>query len=169
MDCMRNIIVAVILSGLSATVKAQVLAVSTDVAWLATQTYNAAAELTISSRSTLSLNIMGNYHPWALHDMRMIVLQPEWRYYFSGRAMAYHYVGIHGLVANYDFVWKDERHHGDAIAGGFTLGYALPLSERWNVDFHAGLGLAFYHEEAKSVSTMILPTRIGVSLSYILR
>ena len=70
---------------------------------------------------------------------------------------------------NYDFEWKDEHHHGDAAGAGLTFGYVLPLSERLNLDFHAGAGWVFYHEEDKGVGSMILPTKLGISLSYIIR
>ena len=148
---------------------AQLLAVNTDVALLATQTYNVGFEMTVSNRSTLSLAVLGNYHPWVLSNMRCIAVQPEWRYYLSGRSMMSHFVGFSVLAANYDFTWKEENHHGDALGAGVTFGYVLPLSERLNIDFHAGVGLIFYNSKEYKVSSIILPTKIGISLSYIIR
>ena len=149
--------------------RAQLMAVSTNAALLATQTYNAAVELTVSQRSTVGLSVLGNYHPWVHKDMRLVGTQPEWRYYISGRPMMYHFFGVNLLFVNYDFEWKDEDHHGDAIGAGMSFGYVLPLSERLNIDFHAGVGLMFYHENEKGTGSMILPTKLGISLSYILR
>lgn len=128
---------------------AQLLAVSSDVALLAVQTYNVGAEMTVGNRSTLGLNVMGNYHPWILHDMRALAVMPEWRYYFSGRPMMYHFVGLTGVFCNYDFDWKGENYHGDAAGLGLSFGYVLPLSERVNLDFHTGVGFFFYHEKGR--------------------
>ena len=148
---------------------AQLLAVSSDVALLAVQTYNVGAEMTVGNRSTLGLNVMGNYHPWILHDMRAWAVIPEWRYYVSGRPMMYHFVGLTGVFCNYDFDWKGENYHGDAAGLGLSFGYVLPLSERVNLDFHTGVGFFFYHEKGRGVGNMILPTKLGISLSYILK
>ncbi len=148
---------------------AQQLAVGSDVALLATQTYNAALELTVSGRSTLGVSVMGNYHPWVHQDMRLIGILPEWRFYFSGRPMLYHYVGMTGLLANYDFDGKGEAHHGAAAGVGLTFGYVVPLSQRWNLDLHAGAGWIWYHEKSQTVGTIILPLKLGVSLAYIIR
>ncbi len=165
----KKIWVAAFVAVMPMKASAQLLAASTDVALLATQTYNIGVEMTVSNRSTLGLSVLGNYHPWVLSDMRCIGVQPEWRYYFSGRPMMSHFVGVSALFANYDFVWKDERHHGDAAGAGLTFGYVLPLAERWNIDFHAGVGLVFYNGEESSVGSIIIPTKIGISLSYIIR
>lgn len=165
----RQILIVALLMLLPFKGRAQMLAVSTNVPLLLTQTYNVAVDMTIGQRSTLGATVFGNYHPWVLKDMRMVGLQPEWRYYFSGRPMMYHYFGTHLTAVNYNFTWKDEEHHGDALGGGVSFGYVYPLSERVNIDFHAGLGLMFYHEKGVGVGNMILPTKLGVSLTYILR
>ncbi len=165
----KQILMVVIIMLMPVKASAQLMALNTDVALLTTQTYNAGVELTISERSTLGLSVLGNYKPWVLKDMRAIAVQPEWRYYISGRPMMYHFFGVSLLAANYNFTWKEENHHGDAAGAGLTFGYVLPLSERLNIDFHAGAGLVFYHEKERGVGTLILPTKLGISLSYIIR
>lgn len=165
----KQILIVALVMLMPVKAHAQLMAVNTDAALLLTQTYNAGIEVTVGQRSTLGATVFGNYHPWILKDMRLVGLQPEWRYYFSGRPMMYHFFGVSLLVANYDFDWKDEHHHGDAAGAGLTFGYVLPLSERLNLDFHAGAGWIFYHEEDKGVGSMILPTKLGISLSYIIR
>ena len=164
----KQILIVALVMLMPVKARAQLMAVNTDAALLLTQTYNAGIEVTISERSTLGATVLGNYHPWVLKDMRLVGLQPEWRYYFSGRPMMYHFFGISLLAANYNFTWKDKQHHGDALGAGLTFGYVLPLSERLNLDFHAGAGWVLYHEE-KGVGSMILPTKLGISLSYIIR
>ena len=165
----KQILIVALVMLLPMKARGQLMAVNTDAALLLTQTYNAGIEVTIGQRTTLGASVLGNYHPWVHKDMRLVALQPEWRYYFSGRPMLYNFFGVSLLVANYDFDWKDENHHGDAAGAGLTFGYVLPLSERLNIDFHAGVGWVFYHEEGEGVGSMIMPTKLGISLSYILR
>ncbi len=149
--------------------RAQLLAAHVDVALLATQTYNAGMEMTVGGCHTLGFAIAGNYHPWILKDMRCIALQPEWRYYYSGRPMMSNFVGVSAIVTNYDYTWKDEHHHGDAVGAGLSFGHVLPLGERLNLDFHASVGLWLCHEKGSSVGVKVLPTKIGVSLAYIIK
>ncbi len=165
----RKIVFGLLVTLLPVHAKAQLLAAHVDMALLATQTYNAGVELTVSGSHTLGLSIAGNYHPWILKDMRCIALQPEWRYYYSGRPMMSNFVGVSAIVTNYDYTWKDERHHGDAVGAGLSFGHVMPLSQRLNLDFHASVGLWFYHEQGHSLSVKVLPTKIGVSLAYIIK
>lgn len=175
MNRLKLIMIGLLMAFLPIKASAQLLAVSTDLVGLLTQTYNAGVELTVSNRSTLGVSILGNYHPWVLKSMRAIAVQPEWRYYFSGRPMMRHFIGVCGLLGNCDMEWKDEHYIGDVAGAGVTFGYVMPLSERLNIDFHAGLGLMFYHRKDKeSVDDIIsdnaiLPLKFGVSLSYILK
>lgn len=169
MNKWRTIWMMVLVALLPLRAGAQRLAVNTDVALLATQTYNMGFEMTVGNRSTLGLSVLGNYHPWVLKDMRCVGVQPEWRYYFSGRPMMSHFVGVSALFANYNFTWKEEGHHGDAAGAGLTFGYVLPLSERVNVDFHAGVGLVYYNGKSSPVGSVIIPTKIGITLCYIIR
>ena len=169
MSRLKQIGLMALLAFMPFRVNAQLVAVSTDMAFLVTQNYNIAAEMTIGNQSTLGLSVLGNYHPWILKSMRAIAIQPEWRYYFSGRPMMRHFIGIGGLFANYNFEWDGVHYVGDAAGAGLTFGYVLPLSERFNLDFHAGVGLVFYYGEKEEVGNVILPTKIGISLSYIIR
>lgn len=165
----KSLIMALMAILLPSKAEAQLLAVNVDAALLATQTYNAGMELTVGGRHTLGLAVLGNYHPWVLKDMRCIAVQPEWRYYYSGRPMMSNFVGVSAIFVNYDIDWKDENHHGDAIGAGLTFGHVMPLTERLNLDFHASLGLWLRNERKAPVSAIVLPTKIGISLSYILK
>lgn len=80
--------------------KAQRLAVNTDVAMDACLAPSLGIELTMGKKSTLNLN--GLYGSKVLgQDIRIGALQPEWRIYISGRPMYHHYVGAIGLLASY--------------------------------------------------------------------
>lgn len=166
---------------------AQTFSVGTDMAWLALQTYNIGAEMTVGNRSTLGLSVLTNNKPYWNKDMKLTAVQPEWRYYFGGRPMYHHFVGVAALATDYDMKWGKTRYDGFAVGAGLTFGYVLSLSSRWTVDAHAGFGLTmFRHKEtregvddltddrglpAKTAHTgyMILPQKVGITLSYIIR
>jgi hypothetical protein len=75
---------------------------------------------------------------------------------------------------------RDFRYEGTAVGGGLTYGYALPIAPRWNLEFHAGIGVAHMSYEkfgcavcadpvGKTDKTYLLPTRAAVTLSFIIK
>lgn len=167
--------------------RAQMVAVGTDVLMDALQIPSLGAEMVIGERSTLALNAFGGYHPWG-KKVKVLGLQPEYRYYFSGRPMSRYFVGLGALATSHDITWKRKVYNGNAFGVGLTFGYVLSLSKRLNLDFHAGFGAIAYrqkeyyegdfYDEDYSINGVIrtnakgytlLPTRLGISLSYILK
>lgn len=71
----------------TAGLKAQRLAVNTDVAMDACLAPSLGVEITMGKKSTLNIN--GLYGENILgKDIRMAAVQPEWRVYISGRPIA---------------------------------------------------------------------------------
>ncbi|GAB6960182.1 hypothetical protein JCM15754A_15170 [Prevotella aurantiaca JCM 15754] len=169
------------------TAHSQAISVNTDVAMLALQTYNIGAEMTIGNRSTLGLSVFTNNKPYWHTDMKMIGVQPEYRYYFGGRPMYHHFIGVNALAVDYDVKWKDTRYDGFAVGAGLTFGYVVSLSGHWTIDAHAGVGMVVFHQTKTTdglpnlqttsggktqdgyTGYEILPTKVGITLSYILR
>lgn len=163
---------------------AQQLVVGTDVMLDAFQTPNLGAELITGERTSISLNVLGNYKPWG-NNMKMVAAQPEFRYWFSGRPIHKWFVGLGALASSYDMEWKDKIYNGSALGFGLTFGYVFNLNQRLNLDFHAGYGMIAYRQKEYFVNDYyddytnssvvnakgyyLLPTRIGISLTYILR
>lgn len=182
---MKKIIVFLaIMFGAFSNLKAQTFSVNTDLTMLALQTYNVGAEMTIGNRSTLGMSVFGNYKPYFNKDMRVIGVQPEYRYYFGGRPLFHHFVGVGLLAAQYDMTWNKKKYEGTAWGAGVTFGYVFQLNKRLALDAHAGVGLVFsHHKETMTDGTQlllndgkpsqegfweyrVLPTKIGVTLSY---
>ena len=173
-----------LLVGLFIQMQAQTFAVNSNLLLLSTQTYNLGAEITVGDHTTLGLSVFGNNKPNLKKDMRTIGVQPEFKYYFGGRPMYHHYVGIGLLAADYSIKWGNRKYDGTAWGGGMTFGYVVSLSKRWNLDFHGGVGAIFSHHrefmangddlllddnsQAKDGfwEYRILPTKIGITLSY---
>ena len=170
----------------STKMQAQQLAVGTDVMLDLLQTPNIGAEMVAGERWTVGLNIFGNHKPWG-QDMKMLGIQPEVRYFFSGRPMHKHFVGIGAIGASYDILLKGKYYDGTALGAGITFGYVFNITNRLNLDAHAGFGIIGYdHKEyykydnygdftqggavkTNATGHYTLPTRIGISLTYILR
>lgn len=172
----------------SAIGNAQQIAVNTDLAMDALCAPSLGFELTLAKRSTLSLN--GFYANGVYgKEIKCIAIQPEWRFYFSGRPMHQFFVGVGALGTTYDISAYDKRYEGDAIGAGLTFGYVLPLTKnkRLLLDFHAGWGMMFYRQKeyflgdnyqqynedgsvkANATGMYTIPTRIGISLAYVLK
>lgn len=181
-------VLAVLLSAVLPEARAQQIAINTDMLMDVAAAPNLGVELTLTKRSTLSVNAL--YSPKLAYRFGTVTaVQPEWRYYFSGRPMYRHFVGVGALWSDYDLKVKGRRYDGNAGGVGVTFGYVLPVGKRLLIDFHTSLGAIFfkqkeyvngtdYDEEnmdadgnvrTNAHGTMFLPMRTGVSLTYILR
>lgn len=185
---MKKIFLTIVWAALSTmAAKAQMIAANVDALWLATLSPNLGFELVVGERSTISLNGMMMSKPLG-KDVKLYALQPEYRYYFSGRPMYHEFIGFGAIGGTYDITWSGKVYDGTAIGGGLTFGYVLPLTRRLNIDFHAGFGFVHYSQKEYFVGDQydadysvdnaqrtnakgfyFIPTRIGVSLTYIIR
>lgn len=168
------------------TGKAQFIAVKTDGLKWAMMTPNVGLELVISERSSLDFSIFGNNNPWG-KDVKLVAVQPEYRYWFNGRPMVREYIGVGLLAATHDITWGKHIYQGDALGAGLTFGYVFDLTTRLNLELYAGFGaVAYFQKEyyindnyedyengagSKNNSTgyTLMPTKLGVAVSYILK
>lgn len=143
---------------LSATVRAQNVAIKSNLLYDATATVNAGVEVGLSSRWTLDLS--GNYNGWShSHDRKWKhwLVQPEARYWLCNR-FAGHFFALHAHGGQFnvghlknslsllgtDFsLLSDNRFQGWFLGGGIGYGYALPLGRHWNAEFELGIGYAY--------------------------
>ena len=182
---MKKILLAIIFVLFGISAKAQMVALNTDVLKDVMMTPNAGIDLVVGERSTIGGTIFGNYKPWGM-DMKMIGTQAEYRYFFSGRPLHKFFVGASALALNYDITWKGKIYDGISLGAGVTFGYVINLTNRLNLDCHAGFGALVYKQKEyfegdNAIDAMgnqastnakgyyLLPTRFGVSLSYILK
>lgn len=149
--------------------KAQKLAASLNGLWLATGIVNAGAEMTVGRSTTLGLSFIGIRYPWAFDEMTGIGIQPELRHYFSGRPMYHHFIGVAALSGTYDLTFNDSKYTGTAAGIGLTFGYVVPIGRRLNIDLHSGFGIIHVQDRNRGHDNLTLPTKAGVSITYILR
>ncbi|MGN0069568.1 MAG: DUF3575 domain-containing protein [Prevotella sp.] len=166
---------------------AQMLSVKNNLLYDVTMTPNLGFELVVGEHTTIAANLMGNSKPLG-KDVKMLAFQPEYRYYFSGRPMFKHFVGLGAIAGSYDITWKGKIYDGISCGAGLVFGYVHKLNKRLNLDFHAGFGAVAYKQkeyfegdnydgdfsvngEVKSNASgyTLIPTDIGISLTYILK
>lgn len=167
--------------------QAQILSINTDLVGDGFMAPNIGIEMTVGEKTTVGLNGLYTTKPYG-KEIKGFALQPEMRYYVSGRPMHKEFIGVGLIGANYDVIWKEKRYDGFAYGAGITFGYVMNLTKRLNIDFHAGVGLVgylrkeyylgdhyddLYREDGEIVGNSkgyyILPTRIGISVSYIIK
>jgi len=141
----------------SVALKAQDVAVKTNLLYDATATVNAGIEIGLAPRWTFDLS--GNYNGWTINERKMKhwLAQPELRYWFCDRIQG-HFVGLHALGGQYNigFIPNDlkmfgydfskltgRRYQGSFIGAGVAYGYALPVSEHMNIEFELGAGYVY--------------------------
>ena len=148
-------------------------------AWAAT-TVNFAYEVQIGRRFSLDLPVM--WSSWDLTHtpaLRVILFQPELRCWLlhPGRG---HFFGLHAHVACYNLKWEKYRYQDTNYplwGAGVSYGYALPLTDRWGIEFNFGAGYAnsrydTYHNVSNGTlyNTRLLHywgiTRMGLSFIY---
>ncbi len=171
---------------------AQQLAVSSDILKDGLMIPNIGIEVGLgkshfSERSMLGLHGYICDKPWG-KDIHAWGIQPEYRYFFSGRAMSQWFVGAGMHLSQYDVTWAGKVYEGNSIAAGLIFGYVFNITNRLNIDIHSGFGYTYYRQKeyfvgdfydadyssqgkvvANVKGSVLLPTRMGVSISYILK
>ena len=141
-----------------ACVKAQDIAVKTNLLSDAFLSPNIGAEIGLAPRWTV--DITGQMNAWELSgdkQWRHWAVQPEVRYWFCDR-FAGHFVGAHLLGGQYnagnihnslnflgtDFsVLTDHRYQGWAVGAGLAYGYSWIIDRHWNIEAEIGLGWVY--------------------------
>lgn len=160
--------------------------IKTNVIYDLTSTLNLGAEFRLSEY--LSLDISFNYNPWTFSNNRKLkhfLIQPELRSWinesFKGHFLGAHLIYSHYNAGNLPFgSLKNYRYQGDAYGIGFSYGYQWILSPLWSIEATFGLGYIYLDykryecetcgsELGKSSKNYIGPTKVGLSLIYILK
>lgn len=138
--------------------KAQDVAVKTNLVYDATANVNAGVEVGLAPKWTIDLS--GNFNGWNMsHDRKWKhwFVQPELRYWFCDR-FAGHFLGMHlhggqynvgGLKNSISFLGTDFSRLGDSrfqgwFAGaGLAYGYTWVLGKHWNLEAEIGFGYSY--------------------------
>ena len=139
-------------------VKAQDVAIKTNLLYDATATVNLGVEVGLAPKWTL--DVSGNLNAWNIDQntkWRHWMAQPEARYWFCDR-FSRHFLGFHalggqynigGLQNNIKFLGTDfsklsnNRFQGWGVGAGVAYGYAMILGKHWNLEFEVGVGYIY--------------------------
>jgi hypothetical protein len=170
----------------STKASAQQIGVKTNALMWTALTPNVGCEVVVGQRSSLDLSIFGHYGPYGL-ESRLFALQPEYRYWFSGRPMTREFVGVSAMVADYDMIIKNHVYDGSAGSLGLIGGYAFSLSRSWRLELCGGVAILGFRQKQyyrhdnyddyfiemesplNSWGYKLFPAKLGVTFTYIIK
>lgn len=132
--------------------KAQMLAVKTNaLSWVAL-TPDIGLEVVVGDHTSVALSAFGTYAPLKNYPIKLVALQPEFRYWFNGRPLTREYIGICGFATTYDLTLpagpdRANIFKGDAFAIGLSGGYSFSLGKRWNFELSGGTGIMLFRQK----------------------
>lgn len=184
---MKKILSIICAAVVSLSANAQMVALNTDLAMDALQAPSLGMEIVTGNKTTFGVNFI---YAWKAmgKNIEATIIQPEFRYYLSHRPVHGIFMGVGALGTRYDAEWSNKSYKGDAFGAGLTFGYVYNITRRLSLDFHAGYGAVFYNQKeyflgrtepeettvdgfpkANAHGYYLLPTRIGISISYVLK
>ena len=170
----------------STRASAQQIGVKTNALMWAVLTPNLGCEVVVGERSSLEVSMFGHYRPYGV-DSKLFAVQPEYRYWFSGRPMTREFVGVTAMVADYDMAIRNHVYDGYAVSLGAIGGYAFSLGQSWRLELSGGLSLLYFRQKqhyrhdnyddyfigqdapANSWGYKLFPAKLGVTFIYIIR
>ena len=185
-------VVAALCVSAGLSLKAQDVAVKSNILSDALLNPNAGIEIGLAPKWTL--DVSGQFNLWTVkgHKWRHWLAQPEARYWFC-RRFAGHFVGIHALGGEYNFgnldmdfkflgsdfrQLKDRRYEGWGAGAGIAYGYAWPVARHWNIEAEIGIGWVYTKYSAYPCATCgtklesghhnyFGPTKAAVNIVYL--
>ena len=164
-------------------VHAQQVGIKTNALQWAALTPNFGCEFVIKEHSSIDVSAFGHYKPYGL-DSKLIAIQPEYRYWISGRPLIREFVGVSLMAASYDMTMRNYVYDGIAASLGITGGYAFLIGKGWRLELCGGLSFLFYNQkqhygnddyyQGQSVPAddwgyKLFPSKLGVSFTYIIK
>lgn len=160
--------------------KAQFYSVSANTAALLTGTADVEASMTLNRNWSLHAGLSVN--PWRIEKFRIqhLMVRPEVRWWLSESYRGL-FVGAHTLFSGYHIgipKYMTKKYKGVAWGAGLDVGWAWPISTRWNIEAALGGGWVYadYNilecrncgevlgEESRH---LFLPTKAGISIVYL--
>ena len=184
------LLMLVLLVGNTLTMRAQGLALKSNILYDATTTPNAGIELKLSNKWTAGINLALN--PWSFSDnkkLKHFLVAPQVRYWlcesFSGHYFGANIAYVHYNVSDIKFPFglyggvDGERRQGDLAAIGASYGYSWILSPHWSLEAEAGLDLGYAWSDCYDSPKcgtyrgpdnkfMVLP-KLALNIVYIIR
>lgn len=154
---MKKIFLILLFFSAMCGMKAQEVAVKSNLLYDALANVNAGLEFGLAPR--WSLDISADYNGWKVNDHKWKhwFLQPEARYWFCDR-FAKSFLAFHAIGGQFNFgnlknginflgtdlsQLTDYRYQGWAVGAGIGYGYDVILGKHWNLEFEIAIGYIF--------------------------
>lgn len=146
--------IMVVMLALFSNIKAQEIALKTNLFNDVLLSPNLGVEVGLASRWTI--DVTGEINAWTIdsHKWKHWLVQPEIRYWFC-RRFAGHFMGMYLLGGQYNFANLDldfkflgsdfrkldnRRYQGWGVGAGIAYGYDWILGKHWNLEAEIGIG-----------------------------
>lgn len=162
-------------------ISAQMVSIKNDLVKDVFMIPNLGVDFVIGDKHTLGIDVFGTKKIYG-NVAEIIGVTPRYRYWLSGRAFSRLFVGVTTQLANYTINWDDKSYHGNSVAAGLTIGYAINLSERFNIELAGGTDALYYAQKEYTQGDIytnygdrvnskgiIMCPRIEVSVTYLIR
>ncbi|MFR9611862.1 MAG: DUF3575 domain-containing protein [Rikenellaceae bacterium] len=143
--------------------------------------------LEVLLKKNISIDVPLTFSPYTISDdwkLRLLILQPEARYWLNGSCFAGHFVGLHAHAGYFNVAVDSKNRYqnndNEPLWGfGIGYGYALSLMKNLNIEFNIGAGYAnlkydiYYNVDNGAKFDYDTRdywgiTRAGISISYII-
>ena len=180
--CRTLMLTAALLALVPRDASAQMMALRTDLTKDLLMTPSLGLDFVIGEKQTIGVEVIYNNRPWK-QQMQMVSVMPEYRYWFNGRPFTRQYIGAVANLTSYSLTWSKNVYDGDALGLGLSFGHVWTLSERWNIDLTASVGVFGYRqkyyytsdyfqdygERTNARGYLLMPIKLGVSAVYVIR
>lgn len=175
----RNLILSTLFFATSLFSFGQRIALKTNTLdWLVVSP-NLGVEFIMNSKTSLNINLSASPFDSKLFKNKHVLIGAEYRYWLS-RPLSGHFVGAMAHVDEYSRYYFNNNYKGNQIAFGFTYGYNMVLSNRWNLELEIGAGYVRQREKKwnkndtypltnNNNKNKLAPIKLAVTFSYILK
>ncbi len=159
---------------------AQSFSLRTSLTMLATATPNIEMSMPVSKKISVHLPVM--YNPWIMREnsrFQQLTVMPGIRWW-QQQCGVHYFCSFYAIASRYHVGgWFDSkyRYDGTGYGGGASVGYSWVLSDHWNLDFEAGIGVIWAdydkcgwqsdsHRYGSYKGLRFIPTKLDISLAY---
>lgn len=179
----RLSVIVIILISIFGTkeLKAQGIAVKTNLAGWAAFAPNIGVDLCLSESSSIEAIFYKSAADCWVKDVNFTALQLGYKYWFDHEPMNSLFCGFTATPTRYELNIKDTHRVGDCVPFGVNVGYCWPLGDRWNLEISYGIGATLLFEECYNYDIFgndiiysrtklgLSPSNIGINISYIIK
>lgn len=159
---------------------AQSFSLRTSLTMLATATPNIEMSMPVSKKISVHLPVM--YNPWIMREnsrFQQLTVMPGIRLW-QQQCGVHYFCSFYAIASRYHVGgWFDSkyRYDGTGYGGGAGVGYSWVLSDHWNLDFEAGVGVIWAdydkcgwqsdsHRYGSYKGLRFIPTKLDISIAY---